>query len=325
MIRPGSKISDRLTTLVVILLVASALATTAFSGMTTSAEPSLDRQLPMEIDRSPGIVPSSGGGDAGGTGSAVGAATAGNVISNGGFEERGPSGVATNWQPFANGRAQVGWYDETWPEAVKSGDHAQLMEIFQVDGDVRDRVIAIYQTVDVARNGEYNLTLQALMRSDAPQDLRNKDEYEMSWGVDFSGSGNYDNVEKWVQMPLTEQLRIGSNGDFPDDQSLFYETVTGTVRTGNSNRISLFIRGVKKFPTGTEVNFDVDDVSLVGPSQTTVIIKPSDDTRQDSNLPVSGTTLPKNVSVGALFLGALVLIVLGAGATANLLRKQEDQ
>jgi len=190
---------------------------------------------------------------------------------------------------------------------------------------VRDRVIAIYQTVDVARNGEYNLTLQALMRSDAPQDLRNKDEYEMSWGVDFSGSGNYDNVDKWVQMPLTEQLRIGSNGDFPDDRSLFYETVTGTVRTGESNRISLFIRGVKKFPTGTEVNFDVDDVSLVGPSQTTVIIKPSDDTRQDSNLPVSGTTLPKNVSVGALFLGALVLIVLGAGATANLLRKQEDQ
>ncbi|MFN8459789.1 MAG: hypothetical protein U0401_34930 [Anaerolineae bacterium] len=35
--------------------------------------------------------------------------------------------------------------------------------------------------------------------------------------------------------------------------------------TGNSRQLTLFIRGVKREPTGTEVNFNIDDVTLLGP------------------------------------------------------------
>lgn len=254
------------------------------------------------------------------------------VIRNGGFEARDSDpmvGVALEWEAYNNGQAHFGWYDETWPEAVNSGEHAQLLEIFQVDGNILDRAVAVYQTVNVVPNAQYDLTINALMRSDAPESLRNQDEYEMSWGIDYSGAESYDNVDEWVFMPLTEQLRVGSNGDVPDNNSLFYETITGTVETGDNSRLTLFIRGVKKFPNGTEVNFDIDDVSLVGPTGSVVVIQPEPDdsgttSDDDANLPVSGGNPPQNLSVGALILGGLIIVVLGTGATANLLLGRDE-
>ncbi len=245
------------------------------------------------------------------------------VIRNGGFEERDSdpmNGAALEWTAYGNGQAHIGWYDETWPEAVKSGEHAQLMEIFQVEGNILDRVVAVHQTVNVVPNSAYDLTIHAIMRSDAPEPLRNQDEYEMNWGIDPSGQGNYDNVETWNHMPLTEQLRVGSHGDIPDNQPLFYEVITGTVNTGSSSSLTLFIRGVKKFPNGTEVNFDIDDVSLVGPKGPVVIIRPE----SDNNLPNTGVNLPPNLSIGALVLGGLVIVLLGGAATANLLLHRDD-
>jgi hypothetical protein len=241
------------------------------------------------------------------------------VIRNGGFEERDTNannGVALEWEPYSNGQAWFGWYDETWPEAVRRGAHAQLMEIFQVEANILDRVIAIHQTVNVIPNSTYSLTLYAIMRTQAPPDARNNFEFEMHWGVDPSGTGNYQNVQTWNRMDLTEQFRLGSNGEFPDDEPLFYETVTGTVQTGNSNRITLFIRGLKKFPTGTEVNFDVDDVSLVGPISTTA-------PAPQPLVPTTGYLTSKNVSVGAIALGGLVLITLGVGAVTALVKRKE--
>jgi hypothetical protein len=256
-----------------------------------------------------------------------------NLIRNPGFEERDPNGnngVALHWLPYSNGQAWFGWYDETWVEAVRSGQRAQLMEIFQVEPNVLDRVIAIHQTVDVTANSTYSLTINAIMRSQAQAADRNKNEFEMHWGVDFSGQGNYDNVETWVLMPLTEQFRLGSTGEFPEDVPLFYETVTGTIQTGGSNRITLFIRGLKKFPTGTEVNFDVDDVSLIGAGAapqplvpTTGQSNPVAPNQPTSNLPASGAILPRNVSAGALAVSGLVLIALGIGAIAGLFNRKE--
>lgn len=259
-----------------------------------------------------------------------------NVIVNGGFEERDPTdaGIARNWGRFSNGQAWAFWYDETWLEAVRTGEHAQLMEIFQVEPNILDRVIAISQTVNVAPNSNYALTINAIMRSQAPSIDRNKFEFEMHWGVDFSGEGNYENVEVWNLMPLTEQFRLGSTGEFPEDVPLFYETVTGTIQTGASNRIALFIRGLKKFPTGTEVNFDVDDVSLVGPPAgaaqrqlvptTGQASNPAVSTEQtSSNLPTSGAILPKNISAGVLATGGLVLIALGVSAAVGLFNRKE--
>jgi hypothetical protein len=189
-----------------------------------------------------------------------------NAIRNGDFEQNPTNSVATYWQPYHNGQAHFSWYDERWVEAVHSGEHSQLMEIFLVEGYVPDRVMAIHQTVNVIPNSVYSLTIFALMRSDAPIELRNKGQYSMAWGVDYSGRGQYELVQTWVPMTLTEQLRIGSNTVSSDEPGhLFFEHITGTIYTANSNRLTLFIRGVKHEPTGTEVNFNVDDVSLIGP------------------------------------------------------------
>jgi hypothetical protein len=197
-----------------------------------------------------------------------------------------------------------------------------------VEPNILDRIIAIYQTVDVAPNSTYDLTINAIMRSQAPAIDRNKFEFEMHWGVDFSGEGNFDNVVEWNLMPLTEQFRLGSTGEFPEDIHLFYEVVTGTIETGDSNTITLFIRGLKKFPTGTEIDFNVDDVSLVGPPPggPVVIVTPeaSAPEEEDNSLPTSGAVLPNNVPMGALILGSIVLIVLGTSAAAGLLQNRKE-
>ncbi|MFN8459788.1 MAG: hypothetical protein U0401_34925 [Anaerolineae bacterium] len=102
-----------------------------------------------------------------------------NAIRNGDFENNPTSSVATYWQSYNNGQAHFGWYDEKWAEAVHSGQHSQLLEIFQVEGPVPDRVIGIYQTVNVEPNTLYNLTFFAMMRTDAPIELRNQGQYGM--------------------------------------------------------------------------------------------------------------------------------------------------
>jgi hypothetical protein len=278
-----------------------------------------------------------------------------NAIKNGGFEEISGDNtqgnvVATHWQSYQNGGAEFGWYDEQWSEAIHSGRHAQLLEIRRVESFRPNRVIAIYQTVDVIPNMHYLLTIHALMRSDAPYPLRNQGEYAMEWTIDYQGRGKYHYVTDWVPMDLTEQLRIGSSGPSDDNNHLFYQHITSTIFTGNTNRLTLWIRGMKIEPTGTELNFNVDDVSLVGPyiiptatptrppSPTftrrptptptatitpTLVITPGLPTTGKGVLPDAGAVLPRNISAGALALGGLVLIVLGAGAAHSLLRDRK--
>lgn len=246
------------------------------------------------------------------------------VIVNGDFEKEWTplNGAAPDWTPYTNGEAVNGWYDEQWPEAVRSGEHAQLMEINQVSGNILDRVIAVYQTVEVAPNSKYELTIHAILRTNAPEPLRNKFEYEMNWGIDPFGEENYKNVDEWVYMHLTEQLRIGSNGEYPDDKPLFYERITGTVKTGDTDKITLFIRGLKKFPNGTEVNFDIDDVSLIGPAPGTS--PPADDGTDVIIVPETGATFSLNSAVAGKFaLGAFVLVILGTAAAIGVLFQQK--
>ncbi len=187
-----------------------------------------------------------------------------NPILNGDFEQNPTSSVATYWQPYDNGQSHFGWYDEKWAEAVHSGQHSQLLEIFQVQAP--ERVIGIHQTVNVVPGMVYSLTMFAMMRTDAPVELRNKGQYSMEWGIDYSGQGKYHLVQTWIPMTLTEQLRIGSNTVSNDEPPrLVFELITGTISTANSSRITLFIRGVQHEMSGTEVNFNIDDVSLLGP------------------------------------------------------------
>ena len=253
-----------------------------------------------------------------------------NVIKNGDFEEWDTTnplhGIALNWLGYSNGQAVFGFHNETWAEAVQTGKHGQLMEINTVEANIHDRKIAIYQTVDVSPNSQYNLFIRAIMRSQAPAIDRNKHEVEMHWGIDFAGEGKYENVKEWHFMPLQEQYRLGSSGQYPEDIPLKYEVITGTVATANSSKVTLFIRGLKKFPTGTEVNFDVDNVSLVGskpgaaqpaPTATTTIT-----TTPVASMPTSGAVLPNNLPLGTFLLAGLVVIVLTVGATSALLFKR---
>jgi hypothetical protein len=296
-----------------------------------------------------------------------------NVIKNGDFEKNPRAAVATYWEPFNNGGAIYGWYAEEWEEAVHSGRRSQLLEINYVEGYQPNRIIAIYQTVDVVPNAFYNLTIHALMRSDAPIEDRNMGDYKMEWGIDYRGSGKHNNVLIWHTMPLSEQLRIGSNGFHSHDrQRLYFQRIFTTVHTADSSRITLFIRGLKVEPTGTEVNFNIDDVSLIGPyfppaptpatEEEEVIplpdeeitptqtvsptatptdrdrfeIIPSSARIADDNsagnelaapaniedhLPSSGAVRPRRISLGALVLGGLILVILGASAANGLLNR----
>ena len=251
------------------------------------------------------------------------------VIVNGDFELpwEDREDVAPEWEAYTNGQAHVGWYKETWPEAVFRGEQAQLMEIFEVDPSVQSRVIAISQTVAVAPGSTYDLELFAIMRSMVQPGDRNKGEFEMHWGVDYSGEGQYENVEEWIFMPLEEQSRLGSTGEYPDDIPLFYERITGTIETGDSDQLTLFIRGLKKFATPPEVNFDVDDVSLVGPPPGPIVIITPEvdaDTPAEEVMPDTGATLPEQFSGGALALGGLVVVVLGVAAAAGVLLTRKE-
>jgi hypothetical protein len=311
MMKSGTKTSKLLVTMGLTLLILLTFGLSGFTIATMTSEgeiylaaPNLGEETPEQVD----------------------------VIKNGDFEEWEEEnihhGVALNWDHYTNGKAFFGFYNETWPEAVLTGEHAQLMEINMVEANILDRVIAIYQTVDVQANNQYNLMLYAIMRSQAPAADRNKNEFEMHWGVDYTGEGNYDNVQSWHFMPLEEQFRLGSTGEFPEDIPLYYKMITGTIHTANTNKVTLFIRGLKKFPTGTEVNFDVDNVSLIGPPPNAPAPEatptPTLDPEATPEMPTSGAPLPGNLSVGAVILGGLVLIVLGTTAAVNLLKNRED-
>ena len=263
-----------------------------------------------------------------------------NVIRNGDFEINPRGSVAQEWEPFNNAGAIYGWYGEHWEQAVHSGRSSQLMEINLVEGYQPNRIIAVYQTVDVVPNAVYSLTIHALMRSDAPLEERNQGHFLMQWGIDYRATGKHNNVMEWVTMPLNEQPRLGSyNPPSHDAAYLTFQQVFTAVHTMNSSRLTLFIRGIKVTPSANEVNYNVDDVSMVGPffpspeSQTgsrpagvgTRPIAASTSPQTSNNLPNAGAILPANISIGILVLGSLVLIVLGAGAANELLQKSKTE
>ncbi len=264
------------------------------------------------------------------------------VIRNGDFEIPWPNeelnGVAPEWEGFDNGRAHFGWYEEMWPEAVYDGKRSQLMEIFEVESDLQNRVMAIYQTVDVEPNSEYLLEMYVVFRSNADPELRNSFNRQMHWGIDPSGQGDYNNVTEWVYMDVTEQNRLGSTAPFPETKLLEFERITATVTTANSPRLTLFIRGIKKYADNVEVNMNIDNVRLIGPADATPIPSPvavSDaapqatpapdgPTQEDASLPSSGGVLNRSASVGKVAMGGFVLVIIGAAATLGLLSYRKE-
>jgi hypothetical protein len=206
----------------------------------------------------------------------------GERITNGSFEEGfGPDGVANGWKAFDNGGAvSYGRYDETWSKAIFDGQHAQLIEInsWKWFPTQPDRYSGIYQTISVVPGATYQLVINALMRTTEADMIASGYGYRVQYGIDFTGGQDWQAVANWVD--------IGLNAEFPRTVSGPYFTYSGNI-TASGNRLTLFIRGWKKWAQpNREFDLDIDGVSLKG---TTPV---------DTELPLVSLTVPQFPMVG---------------------------
>jgi hypothetical protein len=184
----------------------------------------------------------------------------GNVIVNGGFEDGflEGQGVGVGWGRFQNGNVFAGWYDDTWTKVVFEGKHAQLLELR--DAKENDRYVGIFQTVNVVPNADYLLTLHGLVRSDPGSPEASNFGYRMQVGIDYKGGTNWESTDiRWVELPWDDQPREDKTGS----NQYRMEMYTATVKAQTA-KLTLFIRGLKKWADTLEGNYDIDGVSLVG-------------------------------------------------------------
>jgi len=247
----------------------------------------------------------------------------GNVIVNGGFEDGfvEGQGVGVGWGRFQNGNVLAGWYDDTWTKVVFEGKHAQLLELR--DAKENDRYVGIFQTVTVVPNADYLLTLHGLVRSDPGSPEASNFGYRMQVGIDYKGGANWESADiKWVELKWDDQPREDKTGD----NQYRMEVYTATVKA-QADKLTLFIRGWKKWADTLEGNYDIDGVSLVGPrapsGQPTATPVPGQPTATSvPGMPVTGnefTFLDNPVLVVA---SAALLLVLAAGAFWGLSRRR---
>lgn len=189
-----------------------------------------------------------------------------NVILNGSFEEgfEPEFGVGFGWGGFSNGNAVVGWNSESWEQVVVAGESAQMIEI--ANSMELDRYAGIYQTVVVVPGEQYRLTINGIIRSDEGDIELSDYGYRMQYAIDQRGGSSWELLpdEAWVELPWDEQpLYDPPNGVYRVDS---YETTI----TAESNTLTLFIRGWKKWINQGSGLFDLDEISLVGPAPANV-------------------------------------------------------
>lgn len=183
-----------------------------------------------------------------------------NVSENGGFEDFVEGlGVAVGWDRFASHNVSAGWYDDTWTKVVFEGRHAQLLEL--IHALEPDRYAGIFQTIDVVPGTEYVLTIHGLVRSDEGSEEASNFGYFMQYGINYQGGIDWQSPDiEWVVFPWGEQPR-----EDPTSQNVYQiKAFTATIRT-QANKLTLFIRGQKRWPGPGEGNYDIDGVSLIGP------------------------------------------------------------
>ncbi len=186
-------------------------------------------------------------------------ASAVNIIANGGFEYLWPNdGLAPEWSAFDSGTGLFGWHRESWLKVVKDGNQSQLIAIVDTAGE-HNQFAGIYQTVEVVAGAVYELSLQGLIRSDAGSNEESGYNYVMQYGLDHNGRERWQAVAQWLDMPFPEYPRQDLSGR----NEYEFERFT-TYLIPSSNRLTLFVRGLKKWPDPHEVNFNVDQVSLRG-------------------------------------------------------------
>lgn len=185
-----------------------------------------------------------------------------NLILNGGFEQgfQGEFGVGFGWGGFSNGNAVVGWNADTWDKVVIAGESAQLIEI--KNATERDRYAGIYQTVPVVPGQQYKLTINGLIRS-SEGDVEVSDfGYRLQYAVDYNGGTTWELIDndEWHELPWDEQpLQDPSGGAYR------FDTFETTI-TARGDKLTLFIRGWKKWINNGSGIYNLDEVSLVGPA-----------------------------------------------------------
>ncbi len=184
-----------------------------------------------------------------------------NVFVNGSFDDPWPDNlpVAPGWTPFDNEKAHFGWYKDAWSKVVYDGAQAQLIEIIN-DQEEGDRIAGIYQTVNVIPGAEYELVIHGLVRSDEGNEGLSGNGYAFQYAIDFGGGDDWQNIgDNWTTLPFPEHPR-----EDPTAKNVYtYGAHTIRFRPSGS-RLTLFIRGWKRWPDLNEVNFDIDAISLHG-------------------------------------------------------------
>lgn len=179
------------------------------------------------------------------------------VIQNGGFEGGfSQDGVANGWQSFNNGGAGFIFAPEVWPLAIHNGNQAQRITIHNPQAE--ERYAGIYQTFNVVPGEPYILTLHGQIRTSFGDVQASNYGYRLQYAVDWLGGTNSQAIspEAWLDLPWGEQLLDSADVQFSQYSAQI---------TPSSERLTLFIRAVYKWPTPGEAQYTLDSISFNGP------------------------------------------------------------
>jgi hypothetical protein len=177
------------------------------------------------------------------------------VLKNGDFEAGfSVNGVGENWGEFRTDSATINFSEETVALFVHSGDKAQRLSIDQARQ--ADQYGGIFQTVELAPNEVYTLTLYGQIRSTLGSVEASSYGYRIQYALDQTGQQNWQNVTEWTELPWPEQSL--------DSSTVTFSEYTTQI-TPTSEKVTLFIRGWNKWPDAALAEYTVDSLSLVGP------------------------------------------------------------
>lgn len=220
-----------------------------------------------------------------------------NVIENGGFEWGfGEDGVAAPWQRFTNGGAKTIFMPEPWPLAIRNGDQAQRITIYEAH--IPDRYAGIYQRIPVEAGKAYRLGLNGQIRSGAGDIVVSQHGYKMQYAVDWQGGVDWQAIpeDEWIELPWDEQLLDSADVEFSEFSAKLVPP---------NDRLTLFIRAWNKWPDPVEAQYTLDTLSLVGPKPQQVLV--------DEGLPASGGVIETTLPTDPVFWGSLLFLIFLLG------------
>ena len=192
------------------------------------------------------------------------ASTLQNLIVNGGFEGgfQEEHGIGYGWGGFSNGNAVVGWTFDDWAPVVAEGSYSQQIQI--KDALDQNRYAGMYQTVSVVPAEQYKLSVSGMIRSEEGSVELSDYGYRLQYAIDYKGGTSWELLpeDAWKEFPWDEQALDDSS-----NKTYEFDTFETTI-TAESERLTIFIRGWKKWINDGTGLFNIDAVSFIGPAPT---------------------------------------------------------